>query len=53
MDIAQHGLSFLVIDTNTPHELTDGGCGCRAASRHAEALGLRFLRDAPAGGPLL
>lgn len=48
VDIAQHGLSFLVIDTNTPHELTDGGFAARRAASEAcaEALGLRFLRDA-------
>ena len=48
VDIAQHGLSFLVIDTNTPHELTDGGFAARRAASEAcaDALGLRFLRDA-------
>lgn len=48
VDIAQHGLSFLVIDTNTPHELTDGGFAARRAASEAcaEALGLHFLRDA-------
>ena len=48
VDIAQHGLSFLVIDTNTPHELTDGGFAARRAASEAcaDALGLCFLRDA-------
>ena len=48
VDVAERGLSFLVIDTNTPHELTDGGFAARRAASEAcaEALGLRFLRDA-------
>ena len=45
---AENGLSFLVIDTKTPHELTDGGFAVRRAASEscAQALGLRFLRDA-------
>ena len=37
-----------MIDTNTPHELTDGGFAARRAASEAcaDALGLRFLRDA-------
>lgn len=45
---AERGLSFLVIDTKTPHELTDGGFAARRAASElcAAALRLRFLRDA-------
>lgn len=48
VNTAEHGLGFLVIDTKTPHELTDGGFAVRRAASEAcaDALGLRFLRDA-------
>ena len=48
VNAAENGLSFLVIDTKTPHELTDGGFAVRRAASEscAQALGLRFLRDA-------
>ena len=44
VNAAENGLSFLVIDTKTPHELTDGGFAVRRAASEscAQALGLRF-----------
>ena len=42
------GLAWLVIDTNTPHELIDGGFAARRAASEsaASALGYSFLRQA-------
>lgn len=47
-DLASAGLSWLVINTNTPHELAGGGFAARRAANEAatQAMGLNYLRDA-------
>jgi galactokinase len=47
-DVAGHGLAVLVIDTRSPHELTDGEYAARRAACElaAQTLGIRALRDA-------
>lgn len=46
-DLAAAGLALLVVDTNTPHRLADGGYGRRRTEceQAAAALGVRSLRD--------
>ena len=48
LNLQKHGLSFLVVDTNTPHALAHNGFADRRAASEscAKALGLTFLRDA-------
>lgn len=48
VDIASAGLSWLVINTNTPHELAGGKFAARRAANEAvtEAMGLDYLRNA-------
>ncbi len=47
-DLDSANLSFLVINTNTPHELAGGGFAARRAASEAcaRALGLDYLRNA-------
>ncbi|MFW0184366.1 galactokinase [Rothia sp. CCM 9418] len=47
-DVESAGLGFLVINTNTPHELSGGEFAVRraAAEACAQALGLDYLRNA-------
>jgi galactokinase len=47
LDLAREDLAILVVDTRTPHQLTDGPYGRRrrACERAAEILGVRALRD--------
>lgn len=48
VNLAGQGLAFLVINTNTPHELAGGEFAARRAASEAAtgALGLDFLRNA-------
>lgn len=48
VDVAQADLAWLVINTNTPHELAGGEFAARRAANEAvtRAMGLDFLRDA-------
>ncbi len=48
LDLAQHGLALLVIDTRVSHELTDGGYGSRRdeAMKAAGLLGVEHLAQA-------
>jgi galactokinase len=50
LDVAAAGLTVLVVDTRTPHQLTDGEYGARRAACEAAArrLGVPALRDVPA-----
>ncbi|EYR63144.1 hypothetical protein N866_02580 [Actinotalea ferrariae CF5-4] len=47
LDLAEHGLALLVVDTRAPHQLADGQYAARRAQCHAaaEALGLETLRE--------
>lgn len=47
LSIADYGLAFLVVDTQTPHTLTDGGYATRVAEcrRAATSLGVAKLRE--------
>lgn len=47
-DLASAGLSWLVVNTNTPHELAGGEFAARRAANEAatEAMGLDYLRNA-------
>ncbi|MFL6128545.1 MAG: galactokinase [Mycobacteriales bacterium] len=49
LDLAAAGLAVLVVDTRTPHRLTDGEYGRRRAACEAAArrLGVPALRDLP------
>jgi galactokinase len=49
LDVAGAGLAVLVVDTRSPHRLTDGEYGRRRAACEAAArrLGVRALRDVP------
>ncbi|MBF6176551.1 galactokinase [Nocardia blacklockiae] len=46
-DLAAAGLALLVVDTNTPHQLSDGGYGRRRTEceQAAAGLGVRSLRE--------
>ncbi|MBM7051776.1 galactokinase family protein [Rothia sp. ZJ1223] len=48
VDLESAGLSFLVVNTNTPHELAGGEFAARRAVTECatQALGLAYLRDA-------
>ena len=52
LELAEHGLALLVIDTRAPHALVDGEYAERHAScaRGAELLGVSELRDVPVEG---
>jgi galactokinase len=49
-ELDRHGLTLLVIDSQTRHELSDGGYGSRrrAVEDGAQLLGVPQLRDVPA-----
>jgi galactokinase len=50
LDLDAAGLAILVVDTRTPHQLTDGEYGRRreACEAAAQRLGVAALRDVPA-----
>jgi galactokinase len=50
LDVAAAGLTVLVVDTRTPHQLTDSAYGRRRAAceEAARRLGVPALRDVPA-----
>ena len=52
LDLPAHGLAILVVDTRTPHQLTDGAYAGRrrACEEAARILGVPALRDVPADG---
>lgn len=52
LELTDHGLALLVIDSRAPHALVDGEYAERHAScaRGAEVLGVAMLRDVPAVG---
>ncbi|WP_068250665.1 galactokinase, partial [Janibacter corallicola] len=52
LELAEHGLALLVIDTRAPHALVDGEYAERHAScaRGAQLLGVSELRDVPVEG---
>ncbi len=52
LELAEHGLALLVIDTRAPHALVDGEYAERHSScaRGAELLGVSELRDVPVEG---
>jgi galactokinase len=51
-DVAAQGLAVLVLNSNAPHQHTDGEYGARRTSceEAARILGVRALRDVPADG---
>jgi galactokinase len=51
-DVAAEGLAVLVLNSNAPHQHTDGEYGARRKSCEdaARILGVRALRDVPADG---
>jgi galactokinase len=52
LDLAEHHLALLVVDSRTPHALVDGEYAARRASCEAAAtaLGVPALRDVPCNG---